>query len=811
MKERSRNRTSLIGAILLAVVLAMGFPMAAHAGGAISIYSPDPDNGSINPCNGAYVLRSAQEAKISWVDEDGNTSQDIVSSDISVSVAGGSWSPIAQIQNVTWYYWAIPADFIHNNVKIRVVAKYNTGVTAEAVSKTFNCIDGRSPTATVKPFAQSSYYVSDPVSIQWQAACTGSYTVDRVDLSFVNSGNSWGTFVQLTGDAARSGSYTWYPTAAMVTDKGQISARVWCSNCTYTDAINDGSFGVKNKSTGDSAWTEAERPFTKPSKSGWTQNMVIPEVVVDATGSIHVASAYYGDVIDYNIYYREAENQIFYRKKSQTGWSSQERVTNYAPMGLNNTSIIFWYEIRKIEMAVDSSGYPHIVYEFAPAPAETSKSEIWYVYKTQSGWQAPSKLSDAPSAICRSPRIAIDKSDNVYAFWYERHDVLSQRMVAYRVKKSGVWSAKQAPPVVNRAPIDVVIDNQNILNLMGRDSNGNLYHARLENGAWSSPQLITNENYADRDALFSIRDQLYITGGYPQFNLLSDNGGSWNKESYSWTESAAADNGFRLLDNGSGLQVVYSGSNENQTRMMVRTYDGSSWSDYKVISLNSVERFINESYSVDGNGTLSAAAWSGRYNGQYDVFLSYSKNSSLPQSIALNGQVLSTTAPFSVKFTVDAQSPVTGYKYFFGNGDTQTSSLNTVTYSYKEAGTYTVSVVATNSNGTTSTATTSITVGQPLHPKISVKQGSTEIADGGSFSVGSAKTGSYSDTTFTINNIGNANLTIGSVSETSADFEIIETPLSVVSPGNQTSFTIRFQPASAGNKNEYCFESAYRT
>ncbi|NJL59795.1 MAG: choice-of-anchor D domain-containing protein [Desulfobacteraceae bacterium] len=234
--------------------------------------------------------------------------------------------------------------------------------------------------------------------------------------------------------------------------------------------------------------------------------------------------------------------------------------------------------------------------------------------------------------------------------------------------------------------------------------------------------------------------------------------------------------------------------------MMVRTYDGSSWSDYKVISLNSVERFSNESYSVNGNGSLSAVAWSGKYNGQGDIFLSYSKNSSLPQSIALNAQVLSTTAPFSVKFTVDAQSPVTGYKYLFGNGDTQSSSLNTVTYSYKEAGTYTVSVVATNSNGTTSTATTSITVGQPLHPKISVKQGSTEIADGGSFSVESAKTGSYSDTTFTINNIGNANLTIGNVSETSGDFEIIETPLPVVAPGNQTSFTVRFQPGTAGDK-----------
>ncbi|NJL60357.1 MAG: hypothetical protein HC887_12710 [Desulfobacteraceae bacterium] len=204
MKERSRNRTSLIGVILLAMLLAMSFPMSADAGGDISIYSPDPDNGTINPCNGAYVFRSAQEAKISWVDNDGNTSQDIVSSDIYVSIAGGNWTSIAHVENVTWYYWAIPADFIHNNVRIKVVAKYNNGVTAEAVSKTFNCIDGRLPTVTVKPFTQSSYYVGDPVNIQWQAACTGSNTVYRVDLSFINSGNNWGTFVQLTGDAAKA-------------------------------------------------------------------------------------------------------------------------------------------------------------------------------------------------------------------------------------------------------------------------------------------------------------------------------------------------------------------------------------------------------------------------------------------------------------------------------------------------------------------------------------------------------------------------------------------------------------------------------
>ncbi|MDM8556364.1 choice-of-anchor D domain-containing protein [Desulfococcaceae bacterium HSG7] len=89
-------------------------------------------------------------------------------------------------------------------------------------------------------------------------------------------------------------------------------------------------------------------------------------------------------------------------------------------------------------------------------------------------------------------------------------------------------------------------------------------------------------------------------------------------------------------------------------------------------------------------------------------------------------------------------------------------------------------------------------------PEINLKQGVADIADGGSYDFGTQVTGSDADTVFTIQNTGDADLTlttpvtVGGTDQ--SEFSIVTQPTSPVTPDGSTTFTVRFSPASTGAK-----------
>jgi len=91
-------------------------------------------------------------------------------------------------------------------------------------------------------------------------------------------------------------------------------------------------------------------------------------------------------------------------------------------------------------------------------------------------------------------------------------------------------------------------------------------------------------------------------------------------------------------------------------------------------------------------------------------------------------------------------------------------------------------------------------------PEINLKQGSTNIADGGSYDFGNHVRNTNSDVIFTIENTGNGDLTLSgspiiSISGTNADqFSVQQQPSSPVSGYGNTTFKIRFSPTSTGSK-----------
>jgi len=92
-------------------------------------------------------------------------------------------------------------------------------------------------------------------------------------------------------------------------------------------------------------------------------------------------------------------------------------------------------------------------------------------------------------------------------------------------------------------------------------------------------------------------------------------------------------------------------------------------------------------------------------------------------------------------------------------------------------------------------------------PEINVKQGTTQIAKGGSYDFGNINLGSSSGArTFTIENVGNEDLYLNgsgvTISSGSGEFSLNNTSSSPIAGGNSTTFTVTFSPTgSPGSKS----------
>ncbi len=127
----------------------------------------------------------------------------------------------------------------------------------------------------------------------------------------------------------------------------------------------------------------------------------------------------------------------------------------------------------------------------------------------------------------------------------------------------------------------------------------------------------------------------------------------------------------------------------------------------------------------------------------------------------------------------------------------------TVRFSPASSGSKTVEISMANNDSDENPYNLTLT-GTGTAPEMDLKQGTTPIADGGSYDYGSKASGTNTDIVFTIENTGSVNLTLTtplSITGTNADqFTIQAQPSSPVSVGANTTFTVRFSPASSGSK-----------
>jgi hypothetical protein len=132
----------------------------------------------------------------------------------------------------------------------------------------------------------------------------------------------------------------------------------------------------------------------------------------------------------------------------------------------------------------------------------------------------------------------------------------------------------------------------------------------------------------------------------------------------------------------------------------------------------------------------------------------------------------------------------------------------TISFNPSATGSRTAAISISNDDSDEGTYVINLTgTGTPVPvPEINVKQGSNSIVSGNSFDFGSSNVGtSTSATTFTIENLGTANLILSGTPKIAisgsngADFTIVQTALtSPVAASATTSFTIAFNPSAAG-------------
>ena len=172
--------------------------------------------------------------------------------------------------------------------------------------------------------------------------------------------------------------------------------------------------------------------------------------------------------------------------------------------------------------------------------------------------------------------------------------------------------------------------------------------------------------------------------------------------------------------------------------------------------------------------------------------------------------VVTGTTPTANTMPTWTWTAVTGavkYRYGFSEGAWVTESATATSYTPAVPltyGDYTLYVQAGDASGYWSASgsfTITISSSAPA-PEINITQGTTNIASGGIYDFGST---TATPVTFTIQNTGTGNLTINTVLMTTgnvSDF-IVNTAgmISSVSGGSSTTFTLTFNPTTAGPKS----------
>ncbi|KPA14964.1 hypothetical protein MHK_004826 [Candidatus Magnetomorum sp. HK-1] len=681
----------------------------------VKIGCPDPDSSYCFNQNCPGYLSSGSLG-ITYIDEDNNSQSDITSVDMYYSKSNTSTFQIIERQIQTGGYdWKIPDNLIDSTIFIKLVANYNTGCTSSVISKPLNIVDGSQPTIKILSPNGGKYLVGEPVEIKWEINCAGEYSPRLIEIG--------GDFSKrINGEQAKNTTSTiWIPDISDIGNKNQIRIKVFCDNCTENQ-VTSNYFTIEPKSI-NTTWN-TERPIVKPNLSiptgfeeyEWTQELIRPKIQVDKSGNIHIAAIssneFFGLASYGNIYHREYVSNILYRKKSFSGWQTQEKATNLQIQKSDSynfeASLIEYFDIE-----VDKNDRPHIIYSYKNPG---TSGNIFYIFKSDFGWTSPQSIYSSKPI----PKLLIDTKNKIYAF-------LGKAGYMYK-DDNGSWSNVIMIPGLYMNS-NAVVDNSDIVHVsyIARDESKNQYlsYNSIENNVISNSEYVS-ESHPYNNQIFSTNNKIYITGyvqpGIINYFLKDISENTWKHETLEWPEIYEG-SPFIWRDKVDNTHFIYfTKNNDGKKQIMERMTDSSGWTANQMIS--SIP--VNGGSFVDfgSNDNLIAVSYEAYYSG-LDVYISYSDYSNVKSSPSIKSFAAEPNngkAPFNTTFKLSVtpgSSEIIEYKYNFGDGFDYIGLDNEVNHTYSYAGTYNASVIIKDLDGYTSSSQITVQVElahyYPLH------------------------------------------------------------------------------------------------
>ncbi len=154
----------------------------------------------------------------------------------------------------------------------------------------------------------------------------------------------------------------------------------------------------------------------------------------------------------------------------------------------------------------------------------------------------------------------------------------------------------------------------------------------------------------------------------------------------------------------------------------------------------------------------------------------------------------------TVNFTLTTTSTATSLTKYgeAGSSTTFLIQLNSTNSGYHTA-TVTIGNSDTDESSYTFTVTGNVKAAATVAPEINVKIEGVNYANSSTYAFGSVlRNTSSGAATFTIQNLGNATLTISSITPSAAPFTYGGTPGASLAPGASTTFTVAFDPTAGG-------------
>ncbi len=281
------------------------------------------------------------------------------------------------------------------------------------------------------------------------------------------------------------------------------------------------------------------------------------------------------------------------------------------------------------------------------------------------------------------------------------------------------------------------------------------------------------------------------------------NGVTWTQQSYLKASNTGGDDRFGYAAAISGGTVVIGGKKEDSGTLGVNPASDEAALDAGAAYVFTGAGPTTQEIAVELAALVIADGGSADFGGVSvgsTADLVFTVKNTGTNALVLNGNPLvQITGADAAMFTVITQpiSPVTGpsgtttftLRFAPTSSGAKSAAISIVSNDIDEA------VFGINLTGTA------------LAPEIAVEQAAVSIADGGGKAFGGTLVGGTTELTFTIKNIGTADLTLSGlpkVAVSGADaamFTVITQPISPVSsPSGSTTFTVRFAPTSVGVK-----------